>query len=126
MLAALEETNFRIPGQTLCAGTGLCGRPRSPVVSRGRVRDDNKLPHPKHVRLCDPQHKISIMTYNSAFNTDLFDLSFFEKRRKIEKYKNILKILKYIFVFLECFGLCIDVLSVSIRFSVVLCIYEHI
>ena len=38
----------------------------------------------------------------------------------------ILKKLKYILVLLVCFGLNINVLTVSMRFSVIFCTYEHI
>ena len=38
-----------------------------------------------------------------------------------EKFEN-----KCVFVFLVCFGLYIYVLSVSMRFNVIFCIYEHI
>ena len=37
-----------------------------------------------------------------------------------------LKVLKDLFVFWVCFGLYIDALNVSMRFSVIFCIYEHI
>ena len=41
-----------------------------------------------------------------------------------EKVK-CLKCLTCVFLFLVCFGLCIDVLSVSMGFNVIFCIFQH-
>ena len=67
-----------------------------------------------------PQHKIEIMPYRSANNAEYLKIWMFEK--VVFCVENIICIL----VFLVCSGLYIDVLSVSTRFSVIFCVYEHI
>ena len=42
-----------------------------------------------------------------------------KKNEKVEEIDSFL-------VFLVCFGLYIDVLGVSMRFSIIFCMYEHI
>ena len=64
--------------------------------------------------------------WKSAKNADLFELFFFVLKIWIFCFLNILNFWECMFVFLVCLGLYIDVLSVSMKSSVIFCIYEPI
>ena len=85
----------------------------------------------KLVRLCGPQqiqtiHKYTKYKYcnTKAWNASHSDVLFLKIHFEhiLEKFKTW----TCIFVCLVCFGLYIDVLSVSMRLRIVFCIYEHI